>query len=110
MDDYDIVVSRSCFCVAVGPVLVKVRNGVRVETLVVVDDAEGPLAPNLVAFYPTIDELFQVIEEALGDGVHELRVTYHPSLGYPTDLWVDRSPAIADEEFGYRVALVLPEG
>lgn len=110
IDDYDIVVSRMCFCLEVGPVLVRVRNGVRVETVVVVDDAEGPLAPNLIAFYPTIDELFGLIQEAVRDGVHELRVTYHPSLGFPTDLWVDRSPSIADEEFGYQVGLVVPEG
>ena len=107
--DYDLVMSRRCFCIDVGPVMVSVRSGVRVETRVLVDDAEGPLAPNLVPFYPTVDELFAVIEQALDDGVHELRVTYHPSLGYPTDVWVDRSPAIADEEFGYDVALVVPE-
>jgi hypothetical protein len=102
--------TRNCFCVPVGPVLVRVRDGERVETLIAVDDAEGPLPLNLVPFYPTVDGLFEVISEALDDGVYELRVTYHPTLGYPTDLWVNRSPSIADEEFGYDVALVSPEG
>ena len=110
MADYDLVMTRNCFCVPVGPVMVRVRDGERVETRILVDDAEGPLAPNLVAFYPTVEGLFDVISEALEDGVYELQVTYHPTLGYPTDLWVDRSPSIADEEFGYEVALVSPEG
>lgn len=108
--DYDLTLSRRCFCLEVGPVLVEVRDGVRAATFLLVDDAEGPLAPQLVPFYPTVDELFGLIEQAIADGVHELRVTYHPTLGYPTDLWVDRSPAVADEEFGYEVALLIPNG
>jgi hypothetical protein len=110
IEDYDLVMSRICFCIPVGPVLVSVRGGERVATSVVVDDAEGPLAPNLVPFYPTVDELFDVVADALEAGVYELRVTYHPNVGYPTEVWVDRSPSIADEEFGYEVGLVFPEG
>jgi hypothetical protein len=34
---------------------------------------------------------------------HTVNVTYNPDLGYPTDLYIDVSQLIADEEVGYTV-------
>ena len=108
LDDYDLRMARLCFCAFVGEVRVEVRGGVR--TAVVVED-EGPGQPleaTLVPYYPTVEGLFDLVEQALDDEVAELRVTYHPDLGYPMELWVDTSRAVADEEYGYDVLLAVP--
>lgn len=108
IDDYDLRQRRRCFCVDPGLVRVEVRDGIRVATVLVDDDGSSPLHPQHVADYPTVDELFGLVARAIEGDVDELRVTYHPVLGYPVDVWVDRSFAIADEEFGYATELVAP--
>lgn len=103
--DYDLAMTRQCFCAFIEPVTVRVRGGVLIEVVTASGDAEMPVPPQIVSVYPTVEGLFALIDEALADEVHEIRVTYHPTLGYPTQLWVDRSPQISDEEFGYEVML-----
>lgn len=42
-----------------------------------------------------VDALFELIEAALADG-RSVDVVYHPELGYPTDLWIDREARAYD--------------
>ncbi|HSJ29469.1 MAG TPA: DUF6174 domain-containing protein [Acidimicrobiia bacterium] len=42
-----------------------------------------------------VDALFDVIESALGGG-RSVEVVYHPELGYPTDIWIDREDRAHD--------------
>jgi hypothetical protein len=106
--DYDLRLERVCFCLPVGVVTVEVRNGVRTDSWVDGEGGREPLDGDLVAWYPTVDELFDLVDDAIVQRAAELRVTYHPVLGYPVDLWVDRSTRIADEEFGYEATLGAP--
>lgn len=106
--DYDLEMTRLCFCAFVGDVRVEVRGGVRTAVVVVGEEAVQPLDSGLEPYYPTVEGLFEIVEQALADEVAELRVTYHPALGYPVELWVDTSLAVSDEEFGYDVLLSLP--
>lgn len=108
MADYDLVLERLCFCQPLGTVTVEVRAGVRTASWVETDDGPMPLSADLVPWYPTVAGLFTMVDEAITTGVAQLRVTYHPVLGYPVDLWVDRSTSIGDEEFGYEATLHAP--
>lgn len=94
---YDLLVEYHCYCPPTGVVRAEVRDGVLVAT-----DPPGSTPP-------TVPELFDLIAEALRAQAAEVRVTYHATLGYPVQLWIDRSRLVADEEFGYEVTVVAPE-
>lgn len=105
LEDYDLDMVRLCFCSSPAEVVVRVRGGVRVEVLSAADGGSAPLAPEQATLYPTVEELFGLIDEAVRKRVDELRVRYHPSLGYPVDLWIDERRSIDDDEVGFRVDL-----
>ncbi|MEM9607488.1 MAG: DUF6174 domain-containing protein [Actinomycetota bacterium] len=95
-----------CFCLAeyVGPFVVEVDAG----TILSVAYADGALATGDVpadADIRSVDDVFGVIESWIGDA-DEVRVTYDDETGLPTDVWVDPSFQMADEEIGYTIALV----
>ncbi len=103
--DYDLLVDRVCFCSQVGTVRVQVRQGTRVAT---VTETDLPLEPTSLDGYPGVEGLFDLVAEAVNGSADELRVTYHPVLGYPVDLWIDTRRSVDDDEFGYRAELVAP--
>lgn len=44
---------------------------------------------------PTVDSLFEAVENALANG-SSVEVVYHPVLGYPEDIWIDREARVRD--------------
>jgi hypothetical protein len=109
IEDYDLTMRRLCFCWTPIDVTVVVRGGERVSVLY---ESEGTLAPvpaEITEYYPTVDELFERIDRALREDADEVRVSYHPGFGYPVDLWIDQSRAIADEEEGFEVELAVAD-
>jgi len=46
----------------------------------------------------SVPGLFDYIEKAIKSGAAEVRATYDVATGYPREIFVDRSRAIADEE------------
>jgi Family of unknown function (DUF6174) len=85
---YSVVVSRSCECLeaAVGPVRVTVRNGVVQSRDYTRTGA--PVATTRDDWFPTVEELFAVIDAAIRDGIQPLDVSYDPTLGYPTRVFI----------------------
>jgi hypothetical protein len=51
----------------------------------------------------TVEQVFDVIEEAYRERAEEVQVTYHPTLGYPTDLFIDYVEEVADDERGVQI-------
>lgn len=82
--DYRYDFQRDCFCTreAVQPVTIEVRDG-RVARVVTRQGGEDVTALHFPS-WPTIEDLFQEIEEARGRGEKNLTVRYHEKLGYPT--------------------------
>ncbi|MBW3666391.1 MAG: hypothetical protein KY394_02225 [Actinobacteria bacterium] len=62
----------------------------RLPREVVVRDGEAS-APG----QPTVDSLFDAVEKALADG-SSVDVAYHPVLGYPEYIWIDREARVRD--------------
>lgn len=59
--------------------------------------------------YPlSIQGLFDRLQGALNQNPASARITYHPDFGYPTEAFIDFDERIADEESGFRVALLGP--
>lgn len=102
-DAYTMTQSRSCFCPrdVTGPFEVTVRDGA--VTSVTLDGAPVPTDRAV-----TVDALFDLIAEAHARSAAEVRVSYHPSLGYPTEIWIDYDRQMADEEAGYAVTALAP--
>jgi hypothetical protein len=85
----------------VDPVRIEVRDGERIST---VHAATGvPLDPVIAAGHPTVEELFDIIPEAIRQRVARLEVRYHEVLGYPLDVAIDYDRNVIDEEVTYRV-------
>jgi hypothetical protein len=105
---YTIELRHSCFCPPeyVGPFLVTVDDG-RVEK--VEFGAGGPTGkPPKDAPVVSVERLFDRIEEAKAGGAAEVRVTYDPGTGLPTQVYIDQIAEAIDEEVSYDVRLVEP--
>jgi hypothetical protein len=105
-DSYRMNVTRICFCAVewIGPVLVRVTpTGV---TRTYVSDGRAVLV-DAERFFPTVEGLFDEIEEALEEGAHRVQATYDPRSGAPLEVFIDYDERVADEEQGW--TLTAPE-
>ena len=74
-------------------------------------DVELPLAtgdfPRFQFNYPlSVEGLFDRLQWALDQDPVSVRIGYHPDFGFPTEAFIDFDERIADEESGFRVALL----
>ena len=94
--------SWQCFCIVdfVQRVDLEVRGG-SVEG-VVVTDSGGPVSSDMLVESQTVEELFDLIQDAIDRDVAEIRVTY-AAAGYPSEVWIDYDQRIAGEERGFSI-------
>jgi hypothetical protein len=106
---YRVQSSLSCFCIreATEPVLLEVRNRALVSVTRVSDGAPVPPSEWADRYY-TVDEMFVLIASAERSGADEVRVSYDPRLGYPTQVFIDQSQQLADEERWFELAGLSP--
>ena len=107
-DSYVMRLQRSCFCFGdfLGPFLVTVENGVVVDVRFAPGGPTGTPSPDIVNGIPTVEGLFDIIQEALDSRAEFVSVTYDSKTGAPLDFYIDRSRLIADEEIGYTIQFV----
>ncbi|NEO30420.1 MAG: hypothetical protein F6K36_08285 [Symploca sp. SIO3C6] len=98
ISSYRYTFSNGCFCVpeARGPVVIEVING-QTTSITSVETGE-PVNRELFQAFDTIPKLFQVIANGIRSRADRLEVDYDPTLGYPTQITIDFSFQIADEE------------
>jgi hypothetical protein len=99
-------VERVCFCAPAGrgPVRVVV-DGANVVSRTYTDGGE-PVDSSLTAFFPAVDGLFDLLDDAVARGAVRVSVTWAPEGGLPLDAFIDYSENIADEEQGFRIVAV----
>jgi hypothetical protein len=89
---------RSCFCLetTTAPVRLLVVG----EDVTEVAALEGWYVPPSLdpGFYPTVDELFDVVETAIRERVTHLEVEYDNTFGYPRLVEIDRAEDTVDDE------------
>ena len=100
---------RQCEC---GPqslrsVRIEVQAG-SVARVTFLDNGETLASPPAEAF-PTIEDLFDLVDEAVQMNAASLVVTYDPTLGYPTLISVDYRRDIADDEFTVRASNLVKQ-
>lgn len=89
------------------PVRIEVHAGLvkRVRYLDNLLTAESLLPSN----YPTIDDLFDYIDEVSRTNAASLVVTYDSTLGYPTLISIDFRRDLTEDEFTLRVSNLEPQ-
>lgn len=103
--NYTIRGSTNCFCVYGGQVVdVAVTNGVVTGVTLVATNTAVP--SELAAGFRSVEQLFDVIDEAIRKDAQRLEVEYDADRGFPTRLWIDWSDRIADEEYGFNITAV----
>ncbi|GMH39744.1 hypothetical protein BSKO_07642 [Bryopsis sp. KO-2023] len=97
---------RLCFCFGgfTGPFLITVKDGKIVD---VVFEGEGPTPDNIDV--PTIDGLFDIIEESIPT-VDSITVEYDRKLGFPLNISIDRIKLAIDDEITYTAEIVEGQG
>ena len=81
-----------------GPVTIRVENGV-VASVKYVESGKAPEDD-----YVTIDRLFDVIQEAIDRKASDIKATYDPEVGYPTDVRIDDDIFMTDDEYLFFVS------
>ena len=99
---YTFSIARWCYCMqeGIGPVIVSVRDGV-VESRTYVNSGAA-VAPTDADYFPTVDGLFEVIEDARRQGADAINATFDPTRGFPVVISIDYVRAAADDEITYR--------
>ena len=93
---YTLRLGCNCLLEVTQPVVIEVRNG-KVTSMVAANSGK-PVNPEYFKNYNSIPRLFDVVHAALSKKAQRLSVTYHPTLGYPTQINIDYDQQMADEE------------
>jgi hypothetical protein len=108
---YRTVVTRRSFCGGpLGPVVVTVTGGG--VSKVYQEAPAGPVPADEARWYPTVEEAFDLIQDAFDDDAYRVDVRYDPDSGAPLDIFIDRIERAVDEEIRYELTPpeALPAG
>jgi hypothetical protein len=102
LQDYVFEFQRLCFCGGdtIRRVRIEVRSG-SVTGATHVDD--GTPVQGGLADVPTVETLFEEIQDAIDREAHLLSARYHVELGYPTAVSIDYIENAVDEEMAFNV-------
>ncbi len=105
---YRFQLSIGCFCAFRDqmPLTVEVRDG-QIVYLAAVDGTLVLDTDQNYEFYAphaTIDLLFAELDAAVKDGADSVTVTYDATYGFPTEIAIDFSQEMADEEMYYSIS------
>ncbi len=101
--NYVFELQRSCFCAPdfVRPVRIEIRDGL-VSSAVYVD-TEEPI-PTPLTSVPTIDDLFDEIQDAIDGGAFSVIADYDAGIGYPISVSIDHIELAIDDEMAFTVS------
>ena len=102
--DYRIQFQRLCLNCSVDflvPVHITVRDGV-IEEVTDVDTGQ-PVDPEIVGTFPTIDQVFDLIQDAIDQDAAQIDVTYDEVLGFPSDADIDLSRSQFNDDVGFEI-------
>ncbi|HEX2568471.1 MAG TPA: DUF6174 domain-containing protein [Polyangia bacterium] len=105
--NYRFQLRQLCFCPDSGkPFEIRVQDGVVVE---VKNGTTGEmLDPSRFTYYPTIEGLFDKLQDAVERNAYQLQVTYDSTYGFPASASIDYDKRAVDEEYGFEVSAFTP--
>ncbi len=101
--DYRYRISRQCFCLPAytRPMWVRVAAG-EVTGATYVDD-RSPVPAKVLGELRTVEEWFGKIAQAQDGSFHRIKLSFDHTLGFPREIWMDRSERVADDEQRIRI-------
>lgn len=102
LSNYTYTYKRVCFCPPEEDIIVVVQYGE--VALASYYPSNTPVTPERLDDIKTVEELFQVIQNAITDKVAQLDVVYNSKLGYPERFFIDVDERMADEEMTHLVS------
>jgi hypothetical protein len=113
IDSYSYVISLFCACgtaTQMRPVRVTVVNGAVASRLYDSNDPSlrTPAPESIFGGYDTVEELFTVIQNSIGNNADVLNVAYNPVVGVPTLLQYDPDSGDPDDHLVFEVAGFTP--
>ncbi|HEX8274779.1 MAG TPA: DUF6174 domain-containing protein [Longimicrobiaceae bacterium] len=105
IDSYRYVIARSCGeCTpeSIAPALVEVRGGKTVS--VVAATSVQQIQPELYRQFDTVEELFDVIEDAIDQDPYRFSARYDSRTGVPVSYAADMDRSMVDDERGFTVS------
>jgi hypothetical protein len=96
---------QTCSCPAV--ITQPVRMEVEGSTVTsVADTATGtPIDTTLWVYFPTVSQLFDIIDVEIRYQPHRLEVAFHAELGYPTSVVIDPSGSTGGDDISYALEI-----
>ncbi len=101
IESYSIIFKRSCFCIpkVTYPARVEVEQSGDVQITHATYTKSGePVPPEYLDSFLSIEETFELIGEAIKEKADIIRVSYDSQYGFPTEVFIDYSEIIADDE------------
>jgi hypothetical protein len=108
LSSYEFTFNQGCFCPGATNGLVRIRvvNDSIVSATSIPPASAFP-AEN-IQYLRTIDELFDLIQYAIGEDAYKLDVTYDHQRHYPTSIDIDYIKNAVDDEYGARASDLTP--
>ncbi|NNF03828.1 MAG: hypothetical protein HKN17_05115 [Rhodothermales bacterium] len=104
--DYSFVLTRLCECLQAGDYWIQVEDG-RISIVQQTWD-HAFLPEEAFDAFPTIEDLFDVIDRAIQESAAELHYSFDPDTGYPASIEIDWVRPAVDDEITYRVRSAVP--
>lgn len=103
-DNYSFVLHSRCGERSlIGRFAVSVRHG-RVDDVSGLDQlSRASVRSGGASDVPTLDDLIELVRQARADNAYKVVVRFHPQIGYPRRVYIDRHADVIDEEECYRV-------
>lgn len=101
LEDYRYVARRGCFCPSevVAPVVVEVRGGEVVARTY--QESGEPVESTYAGLWPSLDGVFDIVQDAIDREAAQITVEYHSDLGYPQSIAIDYQENAVDEELAF---------
>ncbi len=101
--DYSMTFQRLCLFCGIE-LLIPVRITVRGDTIVEVTDLDGaPVVEPAEGVFLTIDEVFDFVQFAIDQRAAEIDVRYNGTFGYPTDVVIDFSRSLFNDDTQFQI-------
>jgi hypothetical protein len=103
-------VERICFCAegARGPARIRVQGTQVVGRTYTASGA--PVDSDFQRLFPSVDGLFDVLDDALDRGADQIQVQWDDELGMPVYFYIDYVTLVFDDELAVKVTALTAEG
>ena len=108
---YTFTIDRQCFCPRGNfPAKIEIEDDNIARVLdpdtgePIPEDSLGTPSLTYSDVYPTINDLFELLEEAIDNNADRIDVSYNQRIGYPVKIYIDYSTSTVDEEISYEIS------